>query len=76
MSNNLSELQKKYMMGIPLEVSRTHELNVKAAIKKKIVDFDYFLINFLMYPNANEFYQYLVMLYSRLSEYMEKMKSE
>ena len=56
-----------------MEVSRTHKLNVIAAIKKKIVDFDYFLINFLGYPNAKEFNEYLEILHNRLSKHMAEV---
>jgi len=72
MSNSLSELQKKYLEEIVLDVSRTHLLNVIAAIKKKFIDFDYFLIKFLAYKRAPEFEEHFKSIYDRLDIYFKQ----
>jgi len=74
--SNLSKLQKKYMQGLPLDVGVTHKYNVIAAIRKKFIDFDYFLVECLGYPNIIEYVEEISRICVRLTNYLEVLKNE
>jgi len=51
----LSERQKEYLTDYAPEVSKSSRFNLKAAIKRKLREIDYFLIDLLTYPNSKDF---------------------
>lgn len=70
--NKLSKLQKEYLTTGKLTVGKTHYYNVIAAIRKKITDFDYFLIEFFKYPFSIKFEEYLEKIRATLDERLAK----
>lgn len=68
---NLSILQRRYMKGLKLDVGNTHKYNIIAAIRKKLTDFDYFLVEFLEYSNTEKFNNNILSIKKRIDEYVQ-----
>ena len=65
---DLSERQKEFLTDYAPEVSKSWRCNLKAAIKRKLREIDYFLIDLLSYPNAKDF----IFLLEKIKNNLEK----
>lgn len=72
----LSERQKEYLSNYAPEVSRSGRFNIKAAIKRKLMGIDYFLIDLFNYPNSKDFTFLLEKIKNNLEKNITGMKKE
>lgn len=71
----LSERQKEFLTDYAPEVSRSSRFNLKTAIKRKLRETDYFLIDLMSYPNAKDFTFLLEKIKNNLEKNLKEVKS-
>ena len=64
----LSDNQIKFLINLAPDLSVSSRWNTKSALIKKLRDIDYFLSEFLEYPESKLFTKYLLKIKKRLKK--------